>query len=141
LCHWRLHHRAINALASPSDAFELVVLGKSKFPQGLKDTGFRPFQKAGVDCAGTAKALCRKSLPLAAGAQNKNDTFKYQPGIFGLASSAALSDACAAARWRTGINGSTRFQNSSVTSHAFAFVIASSHTHVAHGKALLFIYG
>jgi hypothetical protein len=28
-----------------------------------------------------------------------------------------------------------------ITSHAFAFVIASPHTHVAHGKALLFIYG
>jgi hypothetical protein len=45
LLQWRFYHRPINALPVPGDAFKLVVLGKSQFPQGLKNASFLPFQK------------------------------------------------------------------------------------------------
>jgi hypothetical protein len=50
LCQWRLHHCPVDALPSPGDTIKLVVLGKPRFAQGLKDARFLPFQKARVDC-------------------------------------------------------------------------------------------
>ena len=44
-------------------------------------------------------------------------------------------------RWRTGISGSTRLQNSSVTSHAFAFAILPPHADIACRRSSYFIYG
>jgi len=66
LRQWRFHHRPVNALPSPGDAFKFVVFGKPELPQGFKDTSLLPFQEACMDCAGTALALSRERLPLAA---------------------------------------------------------------------------
>src|ERR1700754_3731350 len=66
LCQWCLHHGAINALPSPSDALEFVVLRQPQLPQGFKDTGLFPFKKSCMNDAGATVPLSRQRLPLAA---------------------------------------------------------------------------
>ena len=91
LSQWRLHHRLVNALASPRNAFKFVVLGKSLFPQSFKEACFLPLKKSGVYCASTAVALCGQGFPLDACSQYVDDAFKYESRVFGLASTASLS--------------------------------------------------
>ena len=86
LSHGRFHHRSINALPSPSDAFKFIIFGKAKLPQCLKDTRLLPFKKSGVNGAGTAVTLARQCLPLTPGAQHIDDPFKDQSRVFGFAS-------------------------------------------------------
>ena len=91
LCHWRFHHRSINALPSPGNAFKFVVLSQPQFPQGFKDSCLFPLEKAGMDCVGTAESLGGQRLPLTSRAQNKHNAFEDQPGIFWFAPAAGFS--------------------------------------------------
>ena len=51
LRQWRFHHRPVNALPSPGDAFNIVVLGKPSFPKGFKEACFLPFKRAWIALA------------------------------------------------------------------------------------------
>jgi len=76
------HHRPINALPSPSDAFHLLMLGQPCAPQRFKETSLFPLEKALMNRTGAAKTLAGQSFPLAAGAQHiHNDNgLEHQSG-------------------------------------------------------------
>lgn len=83
----------------------------------------------------------RQGFPLAPRPQHVNNTFKNQPRVFGLAPSACL--ACVGLVGQPLTNRNQRLyplQNSSVTSHDFAFPI-TPHACLIDGKSLSSIYG
>ena len=72
----RFEHGPVDALPSPSDSFHLVTLGEPDLPHGLEHASALPLDESLLGCAGTAKALFRKSLPLAPRAQHVHDCFE-----------------------------------------------------------------
>ena len=49
LCQRRLHHRSVDTLPSPRNAFQVIVLRQPGLPQGFKHASLLPLQKALVN--------------------------------------------------------------------------------------------
>src|SRR5450759_5406961 len=86
LCQRCLHHRPVDTLPSPRNAFTVVVLRQSGLPQGFEHAGFLPLEKALVNCARATEAFARQRLPLTARAQDVNDGLEHQARLFGFSS-------------------------------------------------------
>ena len=74
----RLEHRPVNALPAPRDALQVIVLGQSRLPQILEESGLGPLHELLVHGAGAAKAFSRQGLPLAAGPEHVHDGLEHQ---------------------------------------------------------------
>lgn len=61
-------------------------------PQSLEDASFFPLEKAGVDCACTAKAFRRQCFPLRTCSQYVHDCLKNKSRDFGLSLTTSLTD-------------------------------------------------
>ena len=57
----RLHHRPIDALPAPGDAFHLFALCRPRTPWRLEKPRFLPLQKALMHCTGAAKPFLRQA--------------------------------------------------------------------------------
>ena len=78
-------HRPIDALPSPGDAFQLVVLGEPLPPERHEYLLPLPRQEVLVDGTGAAEVGCGEGLPLAARAEDEDDRLEDLPGLHGFA--------------------------------------------------------
>ena len=129
----RLEHRPVNALPSPGDALQLVVLGKTGLPQCLEEPGLGPLRELLMHRAGAAEAFAGQCLPLAARLQHIHDGLDNQSGGLGGTTRPSTTPILLiriARRLR--YQRLYTFQNSSVTAHESACALAILCSFVDH---------
>ena len=75
----RFHHRPVNTLPAPGNAFQRVVLGQPGTPQRFEEAGLLPLQKVFVHRTGAAKAFSRERFPLATGSEHEDNGLEDHP--------------------------------------------------------------
>jgi len=69
-------HGPVDTLPTPGYTLHFIIPGKSRAPEGNKESSFHPAHEMSMNGAGAAKSLFRQGFPLAASSEDKQNRFK-----------------------------------------------------------------